>query len=56
MSDDPGQSVKSGDKVAVLNAMKMETVVSAPIDGKVVRVAVQAGDQVAVGDLLLDIE
>jgi len=53
---DVGDTVKTGEKVAVLDAMKMETVVAAPISGTVARVTVNVGDQVAVGDLLLDIE
>ena len=51
-----GDDVKSGDKVAVLSAMKMETNVTAPIDGTVARVLVGEGDEVEVGDLLIDIE
>ena len=51
-----GDDVKSGDKVAVLTAMKMETNVTAPIDGTVARILVAEGDEVAVGDLLLELD
>ena len=52
-----GQQVKAGDKVAVIEAMKMKTVVSAHKDGKVTNIAVKVGDAVGVrsgaGDHLL---
>ena len=39
----------------VLEAMKMETNISAPRDGQIAEVAVKSGDTVAVGDTLLTI-
>jgi oxaloacetate decarboxylase alpha subunit len=42
-----GQSVKQGDVVLIMEAMKMETEVRAARDGTVVRVAVREGDAVA---------
>ena len=51
----PGQAVKSGDSLIVLEAMKMETNVSAPRDGTVTQVMVKTGDSVTVGDTLLAI-
>jgi len=39
----------------MLEAMKMETAVSAPGAGAVTEIAVKVGDQVAVGDTLLAI-
>ncbi|TQV66695.1 oxaloacetate decarboxylase subunit alpha [Exilibacterium tricleocarpae] len=50
-----GQQVSEGDTVLVLEAMKMETAVSAPRDGVVGTVNVKEGDAVAVGDVLLTI-
>jgi len=47
--------VKKGDPLCVLSAMKMETVVTAPIEGKVARVLVTQGDDVAANDVLLEI-
>ena len=49
----PGQAVQSGDSLIVLEAMKMETNVSAPRDGTVTQVMIKTGDSVAVGDTLL---
>ena len=50
-----GQTVKAGDPLVVLEAMKMETNVSAPRDGTIGQISVQVGDSVAVGDTLLTI-
>lgn len=49
----PGQRVSEGESIIVLEAMKMETSVSAPSDGTIVEVKVQAGDSCAVGDVLV---
>lgn len=50
-----GDSVKTGDKVAVIEAMKMKTVVSAHKDGTVSSIAVKEGDAVDAGQVLLSI-
>ena len=50
-----GQVVKAGDPLVVLSAMKMETVVAAPVAGKVARLTVKVGDALSPGDLLCDI-
>ena len=47
-----GAHVKAGDPLAVLSAMKMETVVTSPVAGKIERVAVQEGDSLNSGDLV----
>lgn len=49
----PGQKIEQGQKVLVLEAMKMETDVSAHRAGMVREVRVKSGDAVAVGDVLL---
>jgi oxaloacetate decarboxylase alpha subunit len=49
----PGQRVSEGESILVLEAMKMETTVSATSDGTIVEVKVQAGDSCAVGDVLV---
>ncbi len=49
----PGQAIQAGEVVLVLEAMKMETSVSAPKAGRVVSVAVQASSQVRKGAPLL---
>jgi len=50
-----GEKVKKGDPVIVLSAMKMETNVSAPIDGTVHSISVSQGVHVEAADLLLTI-
>ena len=50
-----GEAVKTGDKVAVIEAMKMKTVVSAHKDGTVASIAVKDGDAVDAGQVLLSI-
>lgn len=52
----PGDTVKKGQKLLVLEAMKMETTIYAEIEGKVKQVIVSPGFQVETGDLLVDIE
>ena len=51
----PGQQVKAGERIMVLEAMKMETDISAPKAGTVIAVQAKEGDAVSVGDLLLTI-
>jgi pyruvate carboxylase len=47
-----GQGVKAGDKLMVLEAMKMLTTVSANADGTIAEVLVRKGDRVDSDDLL----
>ncbi|KAF2832005.1 pyruvate carboxylase [Ophiobolus disseminans] len=47
-----GSEVKKGDPVAILSAMKMEMVISAPHSGKVSNLSVREGDSVDSGDLV----
>ena len=51
-----GDWIKRGDKLFVLEAMKMETTLHAENDGKVTQLFVQPGEQVDTGDLLMIIE
>jgi len=51
-----GDKVAEGDQVAVLSAMKMETVILAPASGTVTHLTVSAGDKVEGDDLLCTIE
>ena len=51
-----GQEVKAGDKLVVLEAMKMLTTVSAGADGTIAEVLVKKGDQVDSDDLLVRIK
>lgn len=48
----PGADVKVGDPLAVLSAMKMETIVSSPASGRVEGVSVQVNDSLNAGDLI----
>lgn len=50
-----GQSVKKGDVVAILEAMKMENEIFAPADGTVASVSVSKGASVAAGDVIISI-
>jgi pyruvate carboxylase len=47
-----GTVIKVGDPIAVLSAMKMETVVSAPCSGKVDEVLVSVNESLSAGDLI----
>ncbi|MDH4107202.1 MAG: sodium-extruding oxaloacetate decarboxylase subunit alpha [Gammaproteobacteria bacterium] len=49
----PGDEVAEGDPLVVIEAMKMETAISAPRAGKVTGVRVDQGDAVKVGDPLV---
>ncbi|WP_411956430.1 acetyl/propionyl/methylcrotonyl-CoA carboxylase subunit alpha [Paracoccus homiensis] len=51
-----GQEVKAGDRLAVLEAMKMEHSLTAARDGTVAEVLAQAGDQVEAGAPLIRLE
>lgn len=48
-----GDTVKAGQSLAVIEAMKMETVMAAARDGKVEKVLVKEGQQVKTGQLLI---
>jgi methylmalonyl-CoA carboxyltransferase small subunit len=51
-----GQSIQSGDVLMVLEAMKMETNITAPGPGKVAAIPVNAGDSVQSGQVLVEFE
>lgn len=53
---DKGDKVTKGDPIIVTEAMKMETTITAPIDGTVVEIHALAGNPIESGDLLLVIE
>ena len=52
----PGQAVKKGDELLVVEAMKMENSVRAPRDGTVRSVAARVGDMVGPGAILVELE
>jgi propionyl-CoA carboxylase alpha chain len=49
-----GQEVKTGDQLAIVEAMKMENVIRAERDATVKSVAVKAGDSLAVDATILE--
>jgi biotin carboxyl carrier protein len=53
---EPGQSVRANDLIVVLEAMKMETNVTAPLAGVVKSVSVAPGDSVKVNQVVVEFE
>jgi len=51
-----GERVARGERLAVIEAMKMESNVTAPIAGRIARIVLPAGTRVQAGDLLLELE
>jgi pyruvate carboxylase subunit B len=52
---EPGQVVRAGDGVAILEAMKMENEIRAPRDGVVHSVHVASGQAVSLDDVIAQI-
>ncbi len=50
-----GDSVKVGQKLMVLEAMKMENNIDSDMDGKVISISVRPGQSVMEGDVLIEI-
>lgn len=48
-----GDEIKAGDAVAIIEAMKMEATITAPVDGVIDRVVVPAATKVEGGDLIV---
>ena len=51
-----GDAVEEGQRLGVLEAMKMELALKAPFAGRVATVGARAGEQVALGQLLFEVE
>jgi methylmalonyl-CoA carboxyltransferase small subunit len=51
-----GQSLQTGDVLLVLEAMKMETNITAPAPGKIAAIAVKEGDSVQSGQVVVEFE
>ena len=56
VNSQPGQQLQPNDLMLVLEAMKMETNVTAPVSGKVKSVTVKPGDAVKVNQILVEFE
>jgi methylmalonyl-CoA carboxyltransferase small subunit len=56
VSAQPGQQIQVGDAVLVLEAMKMETDITAPVAGKIRSITVKVGDSVQGGQVLVEFE
>ncbi|HLK62312.1 MAG TPA: biotin/lipoyl-containing protein [Bryobacteraceae bacterium] len=51
-----GQTLQTGDILVVLEAMKMETNITAPRAGKIASIAVNQGDSVQAGQVVVEFE
>ena len=47
-----GESIKAGEPVLILEAMKMENEIISPLDGVISKILVKEGDKVQAGDVL----
>ena len=54
VSVQPGQKVQAGEKLAVIEAMKMENILFAAQDGVVGKISASQGDSLAVDDVILE--
>ncbi|MEA3447634.1 MAG: acetyl-CoA carboxylase biotin carboxyl carrier protein subunit [Bacteroidota bacterium] len=52
----PGDKVKAGQPVLVLEAMKMRNRISAELDGEVIKVLVKTGDKVPKNTLMVELK
>jgi pyruvate carboxylase subunit B len=51
-----GSNVKEGDALLILEAMKMQNEISAPVSGKINKIMVHQNDIVNKNDVLIEIE
>jgi len=56
LSAKEGQEVKAGDELAVIEAMKMENVLRAPMDGTIAKTIADQGDSLTVDQVILEFE
>jgi len=49
-----GASINAGDSILILEAMKMETNITAPVSGVIADIKVAQGDRVQTGDVLVE--
>lgn len=48
-----GQKVEQGDKLLILQAMKMNNTITAPISGEIKEIRVSVGERLAKGDMMI---
>jgi 3-methylcrotonyl-CoA carboxylase alpha subunit len=53
---EPGQQVRAGQRLAILEAMKMEHTLGAPRDGRIGEVLVAEGSQIEAGVVMIVLE
>ena len=51
-----GQTIKKGDKVCIIEAMKLMNEIEAEVDGKITEICVKDGDPVEFGQVLMYVE
>jgi len=56
LSVEPGQAVKYGEELAIIEAMKMENVLRASQDGVIARIVAKLGDSLTVDQVILEFE
>ncbi|HVH74065.1 MAG TPA: acetyl/propionyl/methylcrotonyl-CoA carboxylase subunit alpha [Stellaceae bacterium] len=52
----PGQEVKAGEPLAIVEAMKMENVLAAERDGRIAKIRAKPGDSLSVDQVILEFE
>ncbi len=52
----PGQAVKKGEGLMILDAMKMQNLLKSSIDGKIKKISVKKGDKVSKGSMLIELK
>lgn len=50
------QEVRKGEELMILDAMKMQNILKSAVDGKIKRIAVNRGERVAKGTILIELE
>ncbi len=52
----PGDAVQVGEEIAIIESMKMEIPVEAPVAGEISAIAAQEGDAVQEGQVIMEIK
>jgi propionyl-CoA carboxylase alpha chain len=56
LTAEPGEQVRAGQELAVVEAMKMENVLRAARDGKIAKVLANPGDSLAVDQPIIEFD